>query len=168
MTRRQCSDRVRFFSRASLLSKGTVSRLMYTLLHLHSNIVWQEMSAIAVNVGRGLSTGDWHKHPKPSEDGDRWGDWGPCRSSGFRPTGLITFRCRSVCVIRNDFFVWCSFCIFVWVWETWVSKWAWNLNISFSGWFRFFGNKCVVDPLKQLIQESWNEIASDSEHFYRN
>ena len=156
-----------FFSRVSLFSKGTVSRLVYTLLHFHSNIVWQELGAIAISFGRRLSTRDWHWHPKPSESWDRWGDWGPCLSSVFRLTGLtLSFRCRSVCVLRNDFFVWWSFSIlFVWAWETWVCQWAWNLSICFSSWLWFFGNKCVVDPLKQLIQESWNEIAGDSEHF---
>ena len=52
------------------------------------------------------------------------------------------------------------------IWETRVRQWAWNLSFFSILWLRLFGDESVVDPLKQLVKESWNEVAGDSEHFY--
>ena len=49
--------------------------------------------------------------------------------------------------------------------ETRVRQRAWNLSFFSILWLRLFGDESVVDPLKQLVQESWNEVAGDSEHF---
>ena len=51
------------------------------------------------------------------------------------------------------------------IWEARVRQRAWNLSFFSILWLRLFGDESVVDPLKQLVKESWNEVAGDSEHF---
>ena len=161
-----------FWAFVRRFSKVTAFRLKYALHQRCSDKGIMRVSgdhfhyqAVCI-IGKGRQSTKWRYIPNPNHTRHvMWpGDWGASLSSVFRLA--FWFRSRCICTFSYDFFLLIC-CLSVGAGEARVCHWAWeSLSEGLPIGRRWlFCEKSVVYPFEQLVEQSWKEVARDSEHF---